>query len=212
MTTSDLLLAPSTRASSVLGDADRMNRASDETPDVFAEDARRVLDGALAVLAQGEDLLESISVESYTRKLPAAFNGAIGGHYRHCLDHFTSLLRGAGTELVDYDHRERDPRIERDPAFALDLTRQIRARLGGLSPDDLLAPVVARCEVNYAHGESPLTRSTLGRELVYAIAHAIHHYALIAVMARLMEVELPVHFGIAPSTVAHLKQLEARAA
>ena len=48
-----------------------------------------------------------------------------------------------------------------------------------------------------------MTGSTFGRELVYAIAHAIHHYALISVMARLLDVRLPPHFGIAPSTVAH---------
>jgi len=30
-------------------------------------------------------------------------------------------------------------------------------------------------------------RSTIARELVYCIAHAIHHYALIAIMARLMD-------------------------
>ena len=39
--------------------------------------------------------------------------------------------------------------------------------------------------------------------MVYSIAHAIHHYALISVMARLMEVKLPMNFGVAPSTVAH---------
>ena len=39
--------------------------------------------------------------------------------------------------------------------------------------------------------------------MVYAIAHAIHHYALISVMSRLMDANLPEHFGVAPSTVAH---------
>ena len=48
-----------------------------------------------------------------------------------------------------------------------------------------------------------MTGSTFGRELVYAIAHAIHHYALISIMAGLMGAKLPKHFGVAPSTVAH---------
>ena len=48
-----------------------------------------------------------------------------------------------------------------------------------------------------------MTGSSLGRELVYAIAHAIHHYALISIMARLMEARLPENFGVAPSTVTH---------
>lgn len=168
-------------------------------------DARRILDAARAILAQGEDLLRALSAEAYIRRVPLAFNGCIGGHYRHCLDHFTSLLRGLDADEVDYDHRERDARIESKPDFALALTRQMRARLEALPPGALDAPMKARCEVSYAHGDSPVTGSTFGREMVYAIAHAIHHYALISIMARLMEVSLPEHFGVAPSTVAQQK-------
>ena len=85
------------------------------TPDDHFSDARRILDAAVAILAQGEDLLCALSAESYTRRVPAAFNACIGGHYRHCLDHFTSLLRGLDADEVDYDHRDRDLRIESTP-------------------------------------------------------------------------------------------------
>jgi uncharacterized damage-inducible protein DinB len=172
-------------------------------------DFRRILDAAVDILRQGEDLLRVLSAKAYAHKLPIAFNGSIGGHYRHCLDHFTSLLRGLDSDLVDYDHRERDPRLEHDPMFALSLTRQIRNALERLDPDALATAVSARCEVSYAHGSSPVTQSSLGRELVYAIAHGIHHYALISIMARLLNAELPPHFGIAPSTVAHQKNTAA---
>ena len=166
-------------------------------------DSRRILDAAIAILAQGEDLLCALSAEDYTRRVLLAFNGCIGGHYRHCLDHFTSLLRGLDADEVDYDHRERDARIESQPGFALTLTREMRAQLEQLPLGAFDAPVRARCEVSYAHGDSPVTGSTFGREMVYAIAHAIHHYALISIMAGLMGAKLPKHFGVAPSTVAH---------
>lgn len=169
------------------------------------DDARRILDAAVVILTQGEDLLRTLSADCYTRRVPLAFNACIGGHYRHCLDHFTSLLRGLDGDEVDYDHRERDARIESQPDFALALTRKLRAQLEQLSLAALDTPVRARCEVSYAHGDSPVTGSTFGREMVYAIAHAIHHYALISVMARLMDAALPEHFGVAPSTVAHQK-------
>jgi len=166
-------------------------------------DGCRIVEAAIAILAQGEDLLRELSVDNYTRRVPMAFNASIGGHYRHCLDHFTSLLRSLDANEVDYDHRERDIRIESQPDFAFALTGQMRTQLSQLSLAVLEAPVRARCEISYVHGDSPVTTSTLGRELVYAIAHAIHHYALISVMARLMDVTLPTHFGVAPSTVAH---------
>lgn len=180
-------------------------------PETFARPAselhhaRRILAAAADILAQGELLLGSLSRADYARKIPVAFNGSIGGHYRHCLDHFLSLLGGLEENFVDYDHRQRDPRIESDPEFALNLTRELRATLEQMDPGTLEVPVAARCEVSYDHGDSPVTRSTLGRELVYAIAHGIHHYALISVMARLVEAKLPPHFGVAPSTVSHLQ-------
>ena len=169
--------------------------------------AERILNAAVEILTQGEDLLRALSAESFTRKVPVVFNASIGGHYRHCLDHFTSLLLALDADEVDYDHRKRDSRIEAQPDFALNLTVEIRRTLEQLTPDTLCAEVKARCEVSYAHGNSPVTRSTLARELVYCIAHAIHHYALISVMARLMDVRLPEHFGVAPSTVTHAKKL-----
>lgn len=174
-----------------------------------SSEGRRILAAAGEILGQGEALLGMLSAENYVRKLPAAFNGTIGGHLRHCLDHFSSLLRGLDSDLVDYDHRERDPRIESDPAFALGLLRRLRAELERMKPGTLATPVLARCEVSYDHGNSPLTRSSLGRELVYAVAHGIHHYAIISVMARMMDVDLPPHFGVAPTTVVHRRSLTA---
>jgi uncharacterized damage-inducible protein DinB len=172
-------------------------------PAIPEVDGGRILAAAVEILNQGEDLLTVLTLEHYTKRVPLAFNGSIGGHYRHCLDHFTSWLRALDSDLVDYDRRERDPLIETDPVFARHLTRQMRESLERMTPDDLARMVKTRCEVSYVHGGSPLTVSTYGRELVYAIAHSVHHYALISVMARLLEVTLPPQFGVAPSTVAH---------
>ncbi len=182
----------------------------DRMAECEAGHAGRILSAAVEILTQGEDLLRALTAESYTRRVPAVFNASIGGHYRHCLDHFTSLLLALDANEVDYDHRKRDPRIETQPDFALALTEEMRRAVEQLASDTLCAEVKARCEVSYTHGNSPVTRSTLARELVYCIAHAIHHYALISVMARLMEVKLPDHFGVAPSTVAHQKATPAK--
>ena len=77
-----------------------------------------LIDSAIEILRQGETLLLRLDDEKYTRRLPAVFTSAIGGHYRHCLDHFDCLLSGVAAGEVDYDHRRRDPRIENDRAFA----------------------------------------------------------------------------------------------
>jgi DinB family len=189
-TDSDLCLDPCGHPADV--------RSSRTAPAHQYEDARRIVTAAIAILMQGEDMLRTLSVEAYTQRVPVAFNACIGGHYRHCLDHFTSLLQSFEAEEVDYDHRDRDTRIESQPDFALQLTQRLRAQLERLPPSSLTGAVRARCEVSYADGNPPVTGSTFGREMVYAIAHAVHHYALICVMARLMDAKLPEHFGVAP--------------
>lgn len=155
------------------------------------------------VLRQGESLLRKINNEKYTRKVRPAFNSAIGGHYRHCLDHFQSLLHGLDSDEINYDHRERDPRIENDREFALAETQRILAAFQSIPAPFLDCPVNVRSQVNYAVDQAPLISSTIGRELMYAVAHTIHHYALIAVMCGLLDVPVPKGFGVAPSTLKY---------
>jgi hypothetical protein len=176
--------------------------ASTVLPRNTSEDPGQVLRAAGEILAQGESLLRTISAENYSRRVPIAFNASIGAHYRHCLNHFTSLLNGIEASEVNYDHRERDERVESVPQIALELTQRLRSELDRLPLVLLNFPVRVRCSVSYVQGNTTPTQSTIGRELVYAITHAIHHFALISILARLMESALPEHFGVAPSTLA----------
>jgi hypothetical protein len=155
------------------------------------------------VLRQGESLLNSLSDDEYTRKLPAVFGSTVGGHYRHCLDHFQSLLQGSDVSEIDYDNRERNPRIENDRAFALAETHRVLRAFGSIPRPFLDCPINVRSKVNYEVDAAPLIGSTVGREFMYAVAHAIHHYALIAVMCGIFDVRVPAGFGVAPSTLKY---------
>ena len=87
---------------------------------------RSPLQDAIAeVLHQGELLLNSLRDGEYTRKLPTAFGSTVGGHYRHCLDHFRSLLDAASSGDLNYDHRERGTLVENDRFAALNATREL---------------------------------------------------------------------------------------
>lgn len=154
------------------------------------------------ILRRGEALLGALSDEQYTRKLPAAYDASIGGHYRHCLDHFTAFLEGCASGTIDYDRRTRDPRLETDRAFALATTESLRAKAEHMD-QDFAASVKARCRVSYTAGGEAEAQSTVGREAMFCISHAVHHHALIGVMCVLMNVPVPAGFGIAPSTMAH---------
>ena len=155
------------------------------------------------VLHQGELLLNSLTDEEYTRKLPNVFGSTIGEHFRHCLDHFQSLLQGLDADEINYDHRQRNPRIEKDRDFALAETHRILRAFASIARPFLDCPTNVRSKVNYERDAAPLIASTVGRELMYAVAHTIHHYALIAVMCAILEIPVPAGFGVAPSTLQY---------
>lgn len=164
-------------------------------------DYKVLIESAIEVLNQGEALLAEIENDGYVRKLPAAFNASIGGHYRHCLDHFRSLLDSAPAGDLNYDHRERGTLIENDRFAALNATRKLRSGYQQLSPDCLLRELNVTCKTSYASNGSQVSPSTVGREIMYAVAHAVHHYALIGIMGGLIGLKMPAGFGVAPSTV-----------
>lgn len=169
-----------------------------------------LIQSVIETLDQGETLLGGIDDTQYVAHVPVAFNASIGGHYRHCLDHFRSLLDAARVGDLNYDQRERGTLVETDRFAALNATRELRAAYLRLPANFTMRPLAVTCKTSYAARDSQTAPSTVGREIMYAVAHAVHHYALIGIMAGLLEVKLPAGFGVAPSTLRH--QAEAAAA
>jgi hypothetical protein len=166
-------------------------------------DSRVLIESVLETLTQGESLLAEISDETYTQRVPIAFNASIGGHYRHCLDHFRSLLDSATHGDLNYDRRERGTLVESDRFAALNATRELHEGFEGLDPKLLLRPLAVTCKTSYAANGSQVSPSTVGREIMYSVAHAVHHYALIGVMGGIIGLRMPPGFGVAPSTLKH---------
>lgn len=156
-----------------------------------------------AALGQLADLAAALTDDQYTRR-PAAVGAAVGGHVRHNLDHVDALLRGLRAGHLDYDRRERGTAVERDRGEAVAAADRLRAELLAfpwaaapprLPLSALLAPDLPATEV----------QTTPEREVVFVLSHTVHHNALIAVIARLVEADPPADFGYAPSTTAHLR-------
>lgn len=167
---------------------------------------RELVQSVIETLRQGEILLTEISDEVYVSKVAVAFHASIGGHYRHCLDHFNTLLQAAAAGDLNYDHRERDTLVENDRFAALNATRELRAGYEKLDPALLARRLNVTCKTSYVTSSSQISTSTVGREAMYAVAHAVHHYALIGVMGGIMGLPLPAGFGVAPSTLKHQEQ------
>src|SRR5277367_3575214 len=119
-----------------------------------------LIESVIETLRQGEMLLAEISDESYTRKVAVAFNASIGGHYRHCLDHFNTLLEAAAAGDLNYDHRERGTLVENDRFAALNATREVRAGYEKLDAAVLARWLNVTCKTSYVTSGSQISTST----------------------------------------------------
>jgi uncharacterized damage-inducible protein DinB len=156
----------------------------------------------IAALRQGIELLAGLPSAHYTRKTPACFNSSAGGHLRHVIEHYLSFLQGLDTGELDYEARARDPLIESDPGYAGAQMEMIAGRLGQMSDDRVIH---VRSESVPAEQATGWCASSASRELEFLLSHTIHHYALVGVICQLAGHAPPKDFGMAPSTLRHLR-------
>ena len=165
--------------------------------------AQLLLDHNLRFLRQAGDLLATIPAESYTLARPPVFRSGIGAHLRHCLDHYQSFLSGLASGRIDYDARNRDRTTEQSREAAAGVISSIIEGLNRLTTSDLARPVQSKVDCGGDNLEAMWTDSTAPRELQFLISHTVHHYALIGMILRLQDLDVPADFGIAPSTLRH---------
>jgi hypothetical protein len=161
------------------------------------------------VLQQGCIFLDRVGDETYARPLEGTGEGkpasSLGAHYRHVLDHFLCLAEGIRTGQVNYDQRRRNPQVEGSVTCARLVTEGLVDELGGLSPEILQRECVVTYSVGYDETEAEAVKSNLVREVMFCVGHAIHHYAILRLLCAGAGVKLPYEFGIAPSTLKHLR-------
>ncbi|MBO0932339.1 DinB family protein [Fibrella aquatilis] len=157
------------------------------------------------ILMQLAEVVGQLTNEAYAQPLPVLSGNTIGKHVRHILEFYALLMSGAQTGILNYDRRQRDLRLEVDTDEAL---RRIGSLDRATHKLNLEQPLDLETDLSAGGGQTIVLPSSVARELLYNIEHAIHHMALIqvAVTSDFPAVELPPHFGVAYSTVAHQTQ------
>jgi uncharacterized damage-inducible protein DinB len=155
------------------------------------------------VLSQGLRLLFELEDATYSRTADAPFHASIGGHYRHVLEHFESLIKGLRAREINYDARERNLRMQSEVTYASVVTCDMLRALRRCSAETLSRNCKVINSVGYGSSQPVSMDSNIGRELAYCIGHAIHHYAIIRLLCHELGVSVPAEFGVAPSTLKH---------
>lgn len=157
------------------------------------------------------DVLAQVPPDLYAAPDARCLGSCVGGHVRHCLEHYASFLDGLDAGLIDYERRARDRRLQSDRDAARQALRQTASVLArSLTCAQLGRAVRVVAEGDASDGD--VSASTIGRELGFLLSHTIHHCALIAVMLRLGGLDTPASFGLAPSTIRHREGQAARSA
>ncbi len=128
----------------------------------------------------------------------------IGQHVRHILEFYQCLLNGKANDVICYDGRRRDSRIETDRSFASHIVGEFLDLLVEVKEDRCIVLKGNYSTVN--NNEINLTTS-LFRELAYTLEHSIHHQAIIKAGIKSMHRDeiLVENFSVAPSTLRHTR-------
>ena len=141
----------------------------------------------------------------YTEKLAVLHGSTIGQHFRHIIEFYECLINATENGVVNYENRKRNLLIEQDPQYALQVMQVLVNKIATLELSMGLA-------LEFTEDETPyFVNSTFDRELMYLSEHTIHHFALIKIATTncFQHIQIEKNFGVAPSTIAYQKQMNA---
>ncbi|MCB0565009.1 MAG: hypothetical protein KDD01_11590 [Phaeodactylibacter sp.] len=160
-------------------------------------------EGTVNITRQINQLLKLVHPHAYSMPLKIFDGSTLGQHFRHIFDFYDCLLRGTSEGMVDYASRKRNEQMEKDPRYAEQAFQQVEHACHNLREGQ---PLMVRADFSsFLKDDRPLVGSTVGRELMFAYDHAVHHLALVKIGLKeaLPEARADDHLGVAPSTLKH---------
>lgn len=172
---------------------------------------RSIVLGNIEVIDQGIRLVKAISDDQYTYIGSPLIDSSIGQHFRHIVDMFLVVSYPSNPSQIDYDARRRGALVETSREAALSELNVIKVYMSAFlmdleeAEDWLAQDVQIKTEVSIEETHSVRLKSNRLRELVFTSSHAVHHYAIIAIHAKIQGIVLDEAFGVAPATATFLR-------
>lgn len=150
-------------------------------------------------LEENIDLLRQLTNEELTTKNLKLSEATIGEHIRHSIELMNCLLLNYETEIINYDIRQREIKIQTDVNYAISI---LENQVKSIEKPNKTLVLIHNC-----FGETERLTTNYYRELLYNLEHNIHHQALIKVaLFSFPHIKVSESFGVAPSTLAYRKQ------
>ncbi|PXY01038.1 hypothetical protein DF185_10305 [Marinifilum breve] len=159
------------------------------------------------ILSQLIHLCENITPSQYCKELSLLSQNTIGKHMRHIIEFYDILIDAYNeNKPISYDNRVHCNETETSLDLASQRLRKASEWVESGYPAKELILVVSYD----SEGKNSISiPSSIERELVYNIEHAIHHMAIIriAIEKEFPDVKLHKNFGIAYSTIRYRDDL-----
>lgn len=158
--------------------------------------------GALQLIDEIIETLNIIPTEAYAASLEVFEGSTLGKHFRHIHDFFNCLITQCEHEHVDYAKRKRDETIEGQKDSAITHFSHLKSSINKLDESRVLK---VYADFTLDDGSRPAVQTTIGRELMYAYDHAVHHLAIVKIGLQSIDPMLPFKkdLGVAASTTSH---------
>lgn len=154
----------------------------------------------IEVLGEGSNLLSLLNAELYCLGCKPAFQSSIGAHFRHLLEHYSCFIEQYPSGQICYDKRCRDENLEKNRDFAIETLTNISNYLSDFaSKYNTTSLQNQEFFIDDEVLENRL-QTNMTRELMFLHSHTVHHYAIIAAMARMHGVQPRGDFGVAIAT------------
>ncbi len=158
--------------------------------------------GALTLIDTIIETIYAIDETLFYQPL-AIYNGSsFGKHFRHIHDFFHCIVVQADEPNIDYCHRHRDSNLEGSKAISIDSFNNLKRELINLNESQLLS---VKADFTLDNGLRPMVKTSIGREIMYAYDHAVHHLAIIKIglNEHCPDLEINQDLGVAASTIRH---------
>ena len=164
-------------------------------------------EGAIQLIDEIISTIEVIPHSDYAKSLEVFNQSTLGKHFRHIYDFFHCLVDQCSCQEVDYALRKRDSDIETDPVYVVSKFKDLKSQLNLLDESTVID---VHADFQLMGGLRPKVQSTIGRELMYAYDHAVHHLAIVKIGIKALNKDLPVnkHLGVAASTIMHQYEID----
>ena len=158
--------------------------------------------GAITLIDTIVDTMSAIDSDLYHQPLEIYNGSTFGKHFRHIHDFFHCLVHQCPDKEVDYCHRCRDERIENHKDYSIDAFRILQQDLQSLDEDQI---ITVKADFETSEGVRPAVKTSIGREIMYAYDHAVHHLAIVKIglNANCPHLDLDQNIGVAASTIRH---------